>query len=116
MAETTDVIREFLNKLYRGTKDGQLEWEAESETAFNVATSEGTVELWARDGDDRHPFRFRVKNKDEIPVVDFTTGVGEVPENYDNGIFDLYEMVKNEALGISSTLRSITRALKLDDD
>lgn len=116
MADTTDEIREFLNKLFRGTKDGLLSWEAESETAFNVATSEGTVELWARDADDRHPFRFRVTNKDEIPVVDFTTAVGEVPENFDTGIYELYEMVKNDALGISSTLRSITRALNLNDE
>jgi len=116
MADTTDEIREFLNKLYRGTKDGLLTWEAESETAFNVATPEGRVELWSRDGDDRHPFRFRVLNKDEIPVVDFTTAIGEVPENYDTGISELYEMVKNDALGISSTLRSIAQALKLDDE
>lgn len=113
MTAPTEETREFLNKLFHATKEGKLSWEADSRTAFAVRTVEGDVSLRSRDNDDRHPFILSITNRSEVPVIDLTTGLGDLPEGYDAGIYDLYRMVKDRALGISSTLDSISKELDI---
>jgi hypothetical protein len=113
--ETSDETREFLSRLYRATQEKKLSWVARSQTSFAVETSGGDVTLRSRDSDDRHPYVLTITNESGISVVNLITGEGDLPENYDDGIADLYRMVKNSALGISSTLDSIAKALDLDD-
>jgi hypothetical protein len=115
MTEFSEETREFLSKLYQGTNKEKLSWRAQSKTSFSISTTTGDVELKSRDGDDRHPFVLIVRGPDEVPVLELITSIGDLPENIDDGIAQLYALVKNQALGISKVLNSIAGELGLDE-
>ena len=117
MAQPNSELRSFIQRLIAATKRGRVEWitPTASNTLFEVDRPSGSLRVFSKDGDDNHPLIFQIFNPEHREIAEVETDVTP-SDAWESEVDQLYELAKNQALGINDVMKSLEKELDLEED